>query len=113
MSGRTLARAREGDERAFNDGLRVTGTVGRFIVDRRVHRDRWAGAMIHTPVPMRLIDGPADPNSGMHLAERYREVVPDADVVLLGPQIGHRPQLEDPSAVLEHFRTFLDSRVVK
>jgi pimeloyl-ACP methyl ester carboxylesterase len=96
----------------FDDGLRVSGRVGRFIVDRCVHRDRWAGAMINTAVPMRLIDGPADPNSGMHLVERYREVVPDPDVMLLGSQIGHWPQLEDPAGVLDHFRAFLDSRVL-
>lgn len=96
---------------AFNDGLQVTGRVGRFITDRCVHRDRWAGAMIDTPIPMRLIDGPADPNSGMHLVERYREVVPDPDVMLLGSQIGHWPQLEDPVRVLTHFHAFIDSHV--
>jgi pimeloyl-ACP methyl ester carboxylesterase len=92
----------------FNDGLRVTNKVGRFIGDRYIHRDRWVGAMIDASVPMRLIDGPADPNSGMHLVERYREVIPDPDVAVLGSAIGHWPQLEDPEGVLEHFNAFVD-----
>ena len=32
--------------------------------------------MRQTSVPMRLIDGPYDPNSGRHMAERYRELTP-------------------------------------
>jgi len=59
--------------------------------------------MRQTEVPMRLIDGPADPNSGSHMAARYREVIPAADVVMLDDDIGHWPQIEAPDAVLEHF----------
>ena len=39
--------------------------------------------MQRTRVPLRLIDGAADPVSGAHMAARYRELVPRADVVLL------------------------------
>ena len=52
---------------------------------------------------MRLIDGPIDPNSGAHMARRYAEVIPDADVVMLADDIGHWPQLEAPDAVLDAF----------
>ena len=62
-----------------------------------------------TSVPMRLIDGPIDPNSGRHMAERYAEVIPNADVVLLGDNIGHWPQIEAPDAVLEHFLAHVES----
>jgi len=91
----------------WNGGLRVMHKVGRFIVDRYHHRNRWVAAMRATSVPMRLIDGPADPNSGRHMAERYAEVVPDADVVMLAEDIGHWPQLEDPEGVLRHFLEFV------
>lgn len=91
----------------YNDGQRVTHKVGRFLHDRYVHRNRWVRAMRDTAVPMRLIDGPFDPNSGRHMAERYRELIPGADVVLLGDEIGHWPQLEDPEAVLRHFLEFV------
>src|SRR6201996_8564955 len=73
----------------YNDGRRVRG-------------------MRETDVPMRLIDGPIDPNSGAHMARRYAEVIPDADVVVLADDIGHWPQLEAPDAVLTHFLAHID-----
>ncbi len=48
----------------YNDGKRVMHKVGRFVNDRYAHRNRWVRAMRQTDIPMRLIDGPADPNSG-------------------------------------------------
>ena len=92
----------------YNDGKRVLHKVGRFIGDRYTHRNRWVRAMRETSVPMRLIDGPIDPNSGAHMAKRYAEVIPDADVVLLADDIGHWPQLEAPAAVLTHFLAHVD-----
>jgi pimeloyl-ACP methyl ester carboxylesterase len=60
-------------------------------------------AMCETEVPMRLIDGPCDPNSGRHMADRYLEVVPNPDVIMLDQAIGHWPQIEDPAGVLRYF----------
>ena len=87
----------------YNDGKRVMHKVGRFLDDRYTHRNRWVRAMRQTTVPMRLIDGPADPNSGAHMAARYREVIPNPDVVMLSDNIGHWPQIEAPDAVLAAF----------
>lgn len=87
----------------YNDGKRVMHQVGRFVLDRERHRNRWVRAMRQTRVPMRLINGPWDPNSGKHVAARYLEIVPEPDVVLLDPAIGHWPQIEDPAAVVKHF----------
>jgi pimeloyl-ACP methyl ester carboxylesterase len=92
----------------YNDGRRVLHKVGRFIGDRYTHRNRWVRAMRETAVPMRLIDGPVDPNSGAHMARRYAEVIPEPDVVMLDNQIGHWPQLEAPDAVLTHFLAHID-----
>jgi pimeloyl-ACP methyl ester carboxylesterase len=92
----------------YNAGKAVMHKVGRFINDRLVHRNRWVRAMRETSVPMRLIDGPADPNSGAHMARRYAEVIPDPDVVMLADDIGHWPQIEAPDAVLKHFLEFTD-----
>jgi pimeloyl-ACP methyl ester carboxylesterase len=91
----------------YNDGGRVTHRVGRFVLDRYRHRNRWVRAMRQTRIPMRLIDGPWDPNSGRHMAERYLELIPEADVVLLEDRIGHWPQIEDPEAVVAHFLEFI------
>lgn len=92
----------------YNDGARVSHKVGRFVNDRYTHRNRWVRAMRQTQVPMRLIDGPADPNSGSHMAARYREVIPNPDVVMLDDDIGHWPQIEAPDAVLENFLEHVD-----
>jgi pimeloyl-ACP methyl ester carboxylesterase len=43
------------------------------------------------------------------MVKRYRELVPDADVVLL-PDVGHYPQVEAPAAVLAAYLTFADAR---
>ena len=93
----------------YNDGRRVSHKVGRFITDRYLHRNRWVRAMRETSVPMRFIDGPYDPNSGRHMAARYAELIPDPDVVLLGDDIGHWPQIEDPQGVLRHFLEFIET----
>jgi pimeloyl-ACP methyl ester carboxylesterase len=87
----------------YNDGKRVMHKVGRFVNDRYAHRNRWVRAMRQTDVPMRLIDGPIDPNSGRHMAKRYLEVIPNPDVVMLDDTIGHWPQIEAPDEVLAHF----------
>ncbi|TPG37066.1 alpha/beta fold hydrolase [Mycolicibacterium hodleri] len=92
----------------YNDGTKVLHKVGRFLDDRHVHRNRWVRSMRETSVPMRLIDGPVDPNSGRHMAARYSEVIPDADVVMLADDIGHWPQIEAPEAVLTHFLEHVD-----
>lgn len=92
----------------YNDGKRVTHKVGRFVADRLMHRNRWVRAMRETAVPMRLIDGPADPNSGRHMAQRYLEVIPNPDVVMLDDEIAHWPQIEVPDEVLTHFLDHVD-----
>lgn len=86
-------------------GLRVMPQLLTYIPQRVTYRERWVGAMQHTRVPLKLIDGAADRISGSHMAARYREVVPSADVTLL-ESIGHYPQVEAPQAVLEAYLQF-------
>ncbi|MFC9894727.1 alpha/beta fold hydrolase [Nocardia sp. NPDC127579] len=80
----------------------------RYMAERRVHRRRWVAALTETPVPLRLLDGMLDPVSGGHMVARYRELVPEPDVVELA-DVGHYPQLEAPeetlAGVLEFHRT--------
>ena len=59
-------------------------------------------------MPLKLIDGADDPVSGRHMAERYREIVPAAEVVVLDG-IGHYPQIEDPDGVWRGFAAFAAS----
>lgn len=76
-----------------------------YMAQRRRYRARWVGSLVESRVPRRLICGAVDPVSGAHLADRYRELVPDPDVVLL-EGVGHYPQLEEPDRVVDEYCAF-------
>ncbi len=88
------------------NGRRISHQVGRFYIERMALRDRLVAPLVARAVPVRLINGSADPNSGAHMAQRYREVVPHADVVALDG-IGHWPQIEAPMAMLRALHGFV------
>lgn len=94
---------------AYNNGPAVMHRLIRYMPERRQQRQRWVTAMQAIAVPMRVIDGAFDPISGAHMVARYRELIADADTVLL-EGIGHYPQLEAPAAVLEHYLQFRHAR---
>lgn len=91
---------------ASDHGTWISHRLLRYMAERRTHRERWVGALVKTRVPRRLINGPEDPVSGAHMAARYRELIPEPDVVSL-PGIGHYPQVEDPQGVLKAFFEFM------
>jgi pimeloyl-ACP methyl ester carboxylesterase len=76
-----------------------------YMEQRRRNRARWVGALVESRVPRLLICGAADPVSGRHLAGRYRELVPEPDVVVL-EEVGHYPQLEAPDRVVDEYEAF-------
>lgn len=80
------------------NGLKISHKIIGYIVERKQYRSRWVGVLQETKVPLRLINGAVDPVSGAHMAARYKELIPNPDVVLL-PTIGHYPQVEDPDSV--------------
>lgn len=88
-----------------DDGKLALARLISYMAQRRRNRARWVGALLESKVPRRLICGGADPISGAHLAARYRELVPDPDVVVLEPA-GHYPQLEDPDRVVDEYLAF-------
>lgn len=90
---------------ALDKGQKLAHRLLQYIPERRKHRERWLQAMQTTAIPLRLINGLDDPVSGEHLLERYRELIPKADVVGL-EGIGHYPQVEAPGAVLAAFLDF-------
>lgn len=81
------------------DGRRVIPGLLGYIREREIHRDRWVGALIESPVPLMFVDGLADPVSGEHMVERWRTLLPRAPLIEL-PGIGHYPQLEAPERVV-------------
>jgi pimeloyl-ACP methyl ester carboxylesterase len=90
-------------------GARVYHKLIGYITDRRRHRERWVNVLLETSVPLRIVNGPEDPVSGIHLVERYRKLVPNPDVVVLDG-IGHYPLTEDPAGTLNAFLEFVEGR---
>jgi pimeloyl-ACP methyl ester carboxylesterase len=90
-----------------DDGKRSLARIINYMEQRRRQRPRWVGALVNSQVPRRLLCGALDPVSGRHLAERYRELVPEPDVVLFD-DLGHYPHLEAPEAILAAYLEFRD-----
>jgi len=86
-------------------GRQALARLINYMEQRRRNRARWVGALVESTVPRRLICGAVDPVSGRHLAERYRELVPDPDVVVL-EGVGHYPQLEAHNRVVDEYEAF-------
>lgn len=93
-----------------NDGQKVFPKLIRYMRERRKFRSRWVGALVDSKIPLRLINGAADPISGEHMAARYCELVAHSDCILLGG-VGHYPQVEVPSMVVDLLLNFHDTRV--
>jgi pimeloyl-ACP methyl ester carboxylesterase len=91
---------------SYNDGLQVFPRLIRYMAERRQHRARWVSALQDATIPLRVIDGAVDPVSGRHMVERYRQLVPNPDTVLL-ENIGHYPQVEHPQGVLDAYLPFV------
>lgn len=91
----------------FKNGKSIAYLIGRLIFEKVNHQERWINSMIQTNIPMCYINGPFDPNSGIHMANRYKELIPNANVYLLDQKVGHWPQIEDPNGVLNAYKDFL------
>ena len=65
-------------------------------------------ALQKSQVPLGLINGSVDPISGSHMVARYRELSCRLDYAADLTDVGHYPQMEDPLAVIEHYKKFLN-----
>ena len=90
----------------FNKGKLVMHKLLDYMHQRVQHRERWVSALQNSNVPTHLTVGMADPVSGAHMVERYRELIENATVTELG-DIGHFPQLEAPDAVALEIINFI------
>ncbi len=90
-----------------NDGGRILPKLIGYMPERKLHRERWVGAIQKATIPIKLIDGMADPVSGAHMVARYKELIPQPNVTEL-QNIGHYPQVEAPQAVLKAYLEFRD-----
>ena len=92
----------------YNDGKSIAYLIGRLVFEKLNHQEKWISAMQNTTIPMCFINGPFDPNSGIHMANRYKELIPNPNVKLLCQDIGHWPQIEDSGSVLLKYQEFRD-----
>jgi len=90
-----------------NDGGKILPKLIGYMPERKLHRERWVGALQQATIPIKLINGTADPISGAHMVARYKELIPQPNVTKLH-DIGHYPQVEAPQAVLKAYLEFRD-----
>ena len=88
-----------------NGGRYVFHLLIRYMAERVQYRERWVGALQTAKIPLCFINGVADPISGQHMVDRYRELIPNPNVIEL-KGIGHFPLIEAPEAVLQHLGSF-------
>lgn len=94
----------------YKDGRHALYGLNKAILDRAVYRERLVAPLQQNLVPMLLLNGADDPNSGAHMAQRYREVVPNAQVIeLVG--VGHWPMWEAREAVFSACHQFIQQVV--
>nr|WP_317198737.1 alpha/beta hydrolase [uncultured Psychrobacter sp.] len=91
-----------------NDGVGVMHKLINYIPQRKRYRERWVRAIINSRVPVKLIAGAKDPISGQHMVNRYRELIPNADITVMA-ELGHYPQIEDSAAISAAYLTFRSS----
>lgn len=94
-----------------NDGKLVMHRLLDYMNQRRQYRERWVSALQRATIPIRLTVGMSDPISGAHMAERYRELIPNPDIVEL-EHIGHYPNMEAPSRINASILAFVGAPVV-
>jgi pimeloyl-ACP methyl ester carboxylesterase len=80
---------------ARDDGNRMLPRLIRYIEERRVHQERWTGAIEAHPSPLRIVWADEDPVAVWPMAERLSEAVPSATLTRLDG-IGHWPMIEAP-----------------
>jgi len=88
-----------------NDGVSVMHKLISYIKQRQQHRARWVGAIIHNTIPITLIAGAQDPISGQHMIDRYRQLIPNANITEM-PALGHYPHIEDADAITVAYLQF-------
>ncbi len=93
----------------FNEGKSISYLIGRLIFEKKFHQEKWISAMQKTKIPQCYIYGPSDPNSGTHMAKRFKEVLPNSKIYPLTEKISHWSQIEAPIEVIKSYFEFQKS----
>ena len=78
-------------------GNRLLPRLIRYVEERRVHEDRWTGAIESHPSPITVVWGDLDPIAVWDMTAKLVERRPDATVSRL-VDVGHYPMVEAPEA---------------
>ncbi len=81
-------------------GNRLLPRLIRYIEERRVHEERWTGAIERHPSPLTVVWGDLDPIAVWDMTARLVERRPDATLTRLDG-VGHYPMVEAPEAFAE------------
>ena len=81
------------------NGRLVMAKLIQYMKERVQHKQRWTGALVNAKIPIRFINGLLDPISGQKMVDRYKELIPQSDIIALS-DVGHYPQIEAPREVL-------------
>ncbi|HEU4975251.1 MAG TPA: alpha/beta hydrolase [Baekduia sp.] len=96
-----LSREEAADQWALlreHDGHRLLHRTIHYLGERERLADRWHGAVRDWPGPLSFAWGLRDPVATTRVLDGLRELRPLAPVREL-PELGHYPQIEDPSAI--------------
>lgn len=93
----------------YNNGKQITYRIGRLVFEKKNYLKRWVNGMQKTKIPMCYICGPSDPNSGLHMAERYQQLINNPKIFLMSNNIGHWPFLEDEEGFIQNYTEFLET----
>ncbi len=95
----------------YNNGKAIAYLIGRLVFEKYRYQQRWIKAMQTTSIHLCYICGPADPNSGAHMAKRYEDLIPNSKIYMLNDNIGHWPFVEDLKGVLNVYEMFCDNYI--
>lgn len=95
-----------------NGGRAIQHALLQYIDERKVHAQRWIGAMEAYTGATQFIWGPDDPISGKHALDHVRTSMMDSRFDEL-PGVGHYPQIEAPKAVSSALVNFLTTGVTR
>ncbi|XP_074645532.1 mesoderm-specific transcript protein-like isoform X1 [Tubulanus polymorphus] len=92
----------------WKDGHAIFHRLIKYIPERQSNKDRWVGVLKDCSIPIKIIYGPADPvNPPIKFIPHSKNTAPKVGLYVLSENIGHYPQLEDPSGVVEEYLKFL------
>lgn len=89
-----------------DNGLRCLPPLLDYLRERCQHRERWVESLRDASCPLAMINGSADPVSGAHMVQRFREIVSGNHFIHELATIGHYPHIEAPEETLETYLTF-------